>query len=79
MFLLHIFFLLKGEDKYKRNHRTTASEYFFHPATLNETQTAAGVVFADTVFGYLVAQTVQVKHSHGITFVPSHVASLHLV
>ncbi len=28
------FFLLKGEDKYKRNHRTTASEYFFpscHP------------------------------------------------
>lgn len=80
VFYVHVFityfFLLKGEGKYKRNHRTTASEYFFHPATLNETRTAGGVVFADTVFGYLV---VQVKHSHGITFVPSRVASLHLV
>lgn len=56
------FFLLKAEGKSNRNHRTTASEYFFHPATLNETQTVAGVVFADG--GYLVVQTVQVKHSH---------------
>ncbi len=79
MFLLHIFFSLKEKISTKETIEQQLQSIFFHPATLNETQTAAGVVFADTVFGYLVVQTVQVKHSHGITFVPSHVASLHLV